>query len=146
MRRNRGLVVLAGLMLGVLSGGLVQAQERRIHRLMEELREEMWQYRQGLDFFARAPEYNTLVELRWRLRNSARQMSELESRPRAERERRETARQMDQLSNELKRVTGRLENRTDFGAPAEVRRRADRLKAHADRIAATIDRLRALVR
>ena len=146
MRRNRGLAVLAGVMLAVLGGGLVQAQERRIHRLMEELREEMWQYRQGLDFFSRAPEYNTLVDLRWRLRNSARQMSELESRPRAERERREVARQMDQLSNELKRVTGRLENRTDLGAPREVRQKADRLKAHADRIEANINRLRAMVR
>src|SRR5215211_125372 len=45
--------------------------ERRIARLMDQLRDEMWAYRQELDFFRRAPEYPELVELRYRLRGQS---------------------------------------------------------------------------
>ena len=35
---------------------------RRIDRLMDRLRDEMWAYRQDLSYFQRAPEYNQLRE------------------------------------------------------------------------------------
>jgi hypothetical protein len=120
--------------------------ERRIARLMDDLREEMWAYRRELNFFRRAPEYRELVELRWRLRNQAMRVAELEGRPRAERTQRELAREMERTARELKRLTGRLESRTDLGAPREVRRHADRLKEHADRIRDLIGRLHDAVR
>ena len=65
-------------------------QEKRISRLMDQLREEMWGYRQELDFFRRAPEYSQLVNLRYRLRGQAIRVAELEaSGPRGQRAQRE---------------------------------------------------------
>jgi hypothetical protein len=43
---------------------------------MDRLRDEMWAFRQELDFFRRAPEFNQLVELRYQLRNFAIEMAE----------------------------------------------------------------------
>ena len=43
---------------------------------MDRLRDEMWAYRQELDFFQRAPEYNQLIELRYRLRGLAIRVAE----------------------------------------------------------------------
>jgi hypothetical protein len=121
--------------------------ERRIGRLMGELRDEMWAYRRELEFFRRAPEYGQLVELRYRLRAQAIRVAELEAGGRrTQREQLALARQMEATASNLKRLTGRLENRTDVAAPAEARRRADRLKARADRIRNQIDRLHELVR
>jgi hypothetical protein len=150
MRRDRWLILLMGVVLFGVAGPAARAQdrkERRIARLMDELREEMWEFRRGLNYFSRAPEYNRLVDLRWDLRNSATRVAELEGKgPRAEREQREKAVLMDRQANELKRLTTRLENRTDVGAAREVKRRADQLKAHADRIELLIDRLKQAVR
>jgi len=121
--------------------------ERRVARLMDGLRDEMWAYRQELDFFRRAPEYNRLVDLRYRLRGQAIRVAELERRgPRAQREQLFLAREMEQTARELKGLTDRLETRTDIGAGPERRRHADRLKAHADRIRELIGRLHDVVR
>lgn len=121
--------------------------ERRVDRMMDQLREEMWAYRQELDFFRRAPEYEKLVDLRYRLRGLAIRVAELErGGPRAQREQREAARAMEETARDLKNLTGRLENRTDLGAPQEVRRRADRLKQRADTIRGMIERYSDLVR
>jgi len=113
-----------------------QRVERRIAVLMEELRTEMWAYR-------RTPEYPTLVDLRFKLRDQAIRVADLERArgPEARVAQRELAREMEQSARELKRLTGRLENRADLGAPREVRRLADRLKDHADAIQGTIRRL-----
>jgi len=120
-----------------------QRVERRIAVLMEELRTEMWAYRQELDFFQRTPEYPTLVDLRFKLRDQAIRVADLERArgPEARVAQRELAREMEQSARELKRLTGRLENRADLGAPKEVRRLADRLKDHANAIQGTIRRL-----
>src|SRR4051812_2125724 len=121
--------------------------ERRVARLMDRLREEMWSYRQELDFFRRAPEYNRLVDLRYRLRGQAIRVAQLEEGgPRSQRAQRELAREMEETARDLKRLTGQLEARTDVGAPGEVRRRADRLKERADEIRNLIGRLRDAVR
>jgi len=149
MRKVKWTALLAVL---TLVPPLVQAQktdreERRIARLMDQLREEMWSYRQQLDFFRRAPEYQQLVDLRYRLRGLAIRVAQLEeSGPRGHRAQRELAREMEEAARNLKRTTDRLENRTDLGAPREVRRHADRLKEHADRIRSLIGRLHDQVR
>jgi hypothetical protein len=114
---------------------------------MDQLREEMWAYRQELDFFRRAPEYSELVELRYRLRGQAIRVAELEEGgPRAQVAQRELAREMEQTARDLTRLTGRLENRTDIAAARVIRDRADRLKRHADEIRDSIARLRDLIR
>jgi len=122
-------------------------EERRISRLMDKLRDEMWDYRRDLDFFRRTPEYTQLVDLRFRLRGQAMRVAELErGGPRAQREQRELAREMRQTAEQLTRLTGRLEERTDLGAREDVRRRADRLKSRAEDIRRLIGRLDDLVR
>src|SRR5262245_11452395 len=122
-------------------------KERRIARLMDQLRDELWSYRRELNFFRRAREYNRLVDLRYQLRGLAIRVAELEGRgPRAQRTQRDLARRMETRARALKRLTGRLERRTDLGAPREVRRRADSLKRRADRIQEVIRRLHTLIR
>jgi len=121
--------------------------ERRITRLMDQLRDEMWAYRQELDFFRRAPEYSELVELRYRLRGQAIRVAELEEGgPRAQVVQRGLAREMEQTARDLARLTGRLENRTDIAAREVIRDRADRLRHHADEILDLISRLHDVVR
>lgn len=139
------LVTVLGL-VGQPAAG--QRGERRIGPLMDRLREELWAYRQELDFFRRAPEYRQLVDLRYDIREMARRMVELEDRgPQGRRMQRELARRMEDSARQLRRLTDRLEQRTDVvPAPREVRRRADRLKQRADRIREQIGRLRELVR
>jgi len=128
--------------------GRVDRGERRVDRLMDQLREEMWDYRRELNFFQRAPEYNRLVDLRYEVRGLAMRVAELERAggPRARAQQRELARRMEERARDLKRLTGQLERRTDLGAPVEVRRHADRLKGRADRIRDIIGRLRDVVR
>jgi hypothetical protein len=121
--------------------------ERNIARLMDRLRDEMWAYRQELDVFRNTPVFVRLVDLRYALREQAIRVVELEDRgPRARRAQYEASQRMKKTADELKRLTGRLEERTDDGAPREVRRRADRMKEHADRIEDMIDRLARLTR
>jgi hypothetical protein len=87
-------------------------QDRRIARLMDRLRDEIYAYRQELNFFQRAPEYNELVELRYRLRNLAINVADArESDPQAQR----AAWEMQQVARDLYRQTGELEERTDSG-------------------------------
>jgi len=117
--------------------------ERSVHRLMDRLRDEMWDYRRELNFFRRAQEYDRLVDLRYEIRGMAMRVAGLEGRPR---EQRELARRMGERARDLKRLTRQLERRTDLGAPAEVRRHADRLKDRANRIDEIIDRLYDAVR
>lgn len=151
MRAMKWTVLLASVVL-VGSPAAAEAQgdrreERRIARLMDRLREEMWSYRQELDFFRRAPEYPQLVDLRHRLRGQAVRVAELEDTgPRGQRAQRELAREMEATARDLKRLTGKLENRTDVGRGPEVRRRADKLKARADEIRDMIAKLHDLVR
>jgi hypothetical protein len=70
MRHAQWMVLLALLSIApqVQAQAFKKAErtERRIAQLMDRLREEMWAYRQELDFFRRAPEYAELVELRYR--------------------------------------------------------------------------------
>jgi hypothetical protein len=140
------LVVLLGLVPQLAQAQRDGRTERRIARLMDDLRSDMWSYRQELDFFRRAPEYEQLVDLRYRIRGLAIRVAELEGRPGASRSQREMAREMEEAARDLQRLTARLEQRTDIAAPREVRRRADMLKVQADRIRETIDRLSDLVR
>lgn len=119
-------------------------QDRRIARLMDELREEMWSYRQELDFFRRAPEYQQLIELRYQLRNLAIEVAESQGggfRPPYRQ-----ARAMDQAARQLYQLTGQLEERTDAGAPQEVKRRADALRERAVEIRVLIGRLHEVAR
>ena len=116
---------------------------RRLARLMDRLRDEMWDYRQELNFFQRAPEYNQLVELRYQLRGLAMRVAEAEENdPQAQR----AAREMDQAARELYRLTNRLEQRADLGPREEVRRRADALEERAVEIRVLIGRLHEMVR
>jgi hypothetical protein len=118
-------------------------QERRVERLMDRLRDEMYSYRQELNFFQRAPEYNELVELRYQLRNLAIQVADSrEGDPQAQR----AAWQMQQVARDLYRQTGELEERTDAGAREEVERRANQLQERAVEIRVLIGRLHEVVR
>jgi hypothetical protein len=110
---------------------------------MERLRDEMWAYRQELNFFQRAPEYDDLVELRYQLRGLAMRVADAdENDPQAQR----AAREMDQAARELYRLTNRLEQRVDLGPREEVRRRADALEERAVEIRVLIGRLHEMVR
>jgi hypothetical protein len=151
MRHAKWVALLAVLSLvpGAQAQALKKAErtERRIARLMDRLRDQMWAYRQELDFFQRAPEYAELVELRYQLRGQAIHVAELEEGgPRAQIAQRELAREMEQTARELARLTSRMENRTDIAAREVVRDRADRLKHHADEIRNLIARLHDVVR
>jgi hypothetical protein len=150
MRQLKWVILLAVI---TLLPRAAQAQrtddrtERRVGRLMDRLREEMWSYRQELDFFRRAPEHPKLVELRWRLRVLAVRVADLEDNgPRARRMQRDLAREMEEVADDLTKLTGKLEDRTDVAGAAEVRRRADRLKTRADKIREMIDDLSDVVR
>jgi len=110
---------------------------------MDRLREEMWSYRQELDFFQRAPEYRQLVDLRYQLRNSAIDLAEARE---GDRELPRQAREMAGLSRDLYRLTNQLEGRTNLGNPAEVRQRADLLEEHAVEIRVLVGRLHEVLR
>src|SRR4051812_35772719 len=121
----------------------VQGQGRREARLMDRLRDEMWAYRQELNFFQRAPEYQQLVDLRYTLRELAMRVAQApEGDPQVQR----TAREMEQAGRQLYLLTGQLEARSDLGAPQEVRRRADALRDRAVEIRVLIGRLHEAVR
>jgi hypothetical protein len=121
--------------------------EQKIGRLMDSLREEMWAYRQELEPFRGTPDYPELIESRFRLRNLAIRVADLEKGgDRAQRAQRELSREMRKEAQELKRRTGRLEDRADQVAGKNARRLADRLKERADDIEAHITRLDELVR
>ncbi len=110
---------------------------------MDRLRDEMWAYRQDLNYFQRAPEYNQLIELRYQLRGLAIRVAEAgETDPQAQR----AAREMDQAARELYRLTNNLEQRTSLGSRDEVRRRADALEERAVEIRVLIGRLHEIVR
>ena len=116
---------------------------RRIDRLMDRLRDEMWAYRQDLNYFQRAPEYNQLIELRYQLRGLAIRVAEAgETDPQAQR----AAREMQQAARELYRLTNLLEERVNLGARDEVHRRADALEERAVEIRVLIGRLHEIVR
>ena len=116
---------------------------RRLSRLMDRLRDEMWAYRQELAFFQRAPEDEQLLDLRYQLRGLAIRVAEAgENDPQAQR----AAREMDQVARELYRLTNRLEQRADLGPREEVRRRADALEERAVEIRVLIGRLHEIVR
>src|SRR4051812_29794430 len=121
--------------------------EVKIDRLMDSLREEMWAYRQELEPFRGTPDYEPLLESRYRLRGLAVRVAELEKGGgRAQRAQHDLAKQMRQEAQELKRRTGRLEDKTDRAAGKNARRLADRLKERADDIEGHISRLDELVR
>jgi len=121
--------------------------EMKIDRLMDGLREEMWAYRQELEPFRQSADYPELIETRYRLRNLAIRVAELEKGGgRAQQAQAVLAREMQKEANELKRRTGRLENKTDRNPSKEARRLADRLKERADDIEGHIERLAHLVR
>src|SRR3954452_19295477 len=106
MRTVKWAVVLAVFALGAPAAQSQKAdrEERKIARLMDQLREEMWSYRQELDFFRRAPEYSQLVDLRYRLRGLAIRVAQLEeSGPRGRRGQREAAGEMEEAARNLKR-------------------------------------------
>jgi hypothetical protein len=147
MRHARWAALLTVLSFGPQAQAQVQRgddqQDRRIARLMDRLRDEMYAYRQELNFFQRAPEYNELVELRYRLRNLAINVADArEGDPQAQR----AAWEMQQVARDLYRQTGELEERTDVGAREEVQRRANQLQEHAVEIRVLIGRLHEVVR
>jgi hypothetical protein len=125
-----------------------ERDERGVARLMDRLRDEMWDHRRELNFFQRAPEYRELVDLRYHLRSEAMRVADLDrGAPRARLAQREVARHMEESARRLERLTRQLERHTDIGgAPADVRRHADHLKEQAERIRHLVGRLEDLVR
>ena len=115
--------------------------ERRAARLMDRLRDEMWAFRQELDYFRRAPEYQQLIDLRYRIRNFAIEMAEARE---YNEDVRGHARQMAQAARDLYHLAEHLEDRLDARNP-EVRRRADALHEHAVEIRVLIGRLHELM-
>ena len=105
---------------------------------MDRLRDEMWAYRQELDFFRKAPEYNKLVDLRYQLRAFAIEMAEARE---FNQDIRGHARQMERAARELYRLSEHLEDRMDGRANADVRRRADALHERAVEIRVLVGRL-----
>src|SRR4028118_473773 len=77
--------------------------ERRIVRVIDRLRDEMYSYRQELEFFRRAPEYNDLIELRYRLRTLAMEVADPSHRDYGYQRR--AAREMEQRARALHRRT-----------------------------------------
>jgi hypothetical protein len=113
--------------------------QRRVGRLMDRLRDEMFSYRQELEFFRRAPEYDDLLNLRYNLRNLAVWVADPEHRDFSGQRR--AARQMEQAARELYAKTAQLEQRINLGSPEEVHRRADALEEHAVEIRVLVGRL-----
>ncbi len=102
MRRVKWAVLVAVLGLVPQPAQAQRERERRVDRLMDRLREELWSYRQEVDFFRRAPEYARLVDLRYRLRGLAIRVAQLEERgPRGRQMQRELAREMDEVARNL---------------------------------------------
>src|SRR4051794_37209032 len=133
MRQARwiALLAVAGLAPQTADAQVFQPQ-RRIAALMDQLREQMWVYRQELNFFQRAPEYERWRELRYPPRNKPVRAAELgQAGPSTFPEQHELARGMEQTAREMFRLTRQLEYRTDLGARDEVRRRADMLTNQA---------------
>src|SRR3954467_13221946 len=91
------LVVAAVAPQAAKGQGFGGRPERRIPVLMDQLREQMWAFRQDLDFFQRAPEYPQLVEQRHHLRNKAIHIAELgQAGPSSYPAQRELAREMEE--------------------------------------------------
>lgn len=122
-------------------GPQTDAGDRRAARLMDLLRDELWAFRQELEFFRRAPEYQQLVDLRYQIRNFAIEMAEARQ---YNEDVRGHARQMAQAARELYHLAEHLEDRLDARNP-EVRRRADALHEHAVEIRVLIGRLHELM-
>ncbi len=121
--------------------------EKRIAAIMTEFNEEMRGYERELKFFHDVPEHKSLLDTRNKLVGQSARMTELElSGTGAGPAIRDLAGQMDLTSRELKLGTDRLDQRAGAGAPKEVRRAADKLKAHADRMVKTIDKVVAMFR
>ncbi len=117
--------------------------DRRVARLMDRLREEMWSYRQELEFFRQAPEYQQLVDLRYQLRNEAVDLAEArEIDPQVQKR----VRAMVETARNLYVLTGHLEDRTDLGQKEEVRRLADKLRERTVEIRILIGRLQEIQR
>jgi len=140
------MVPLAALILAPVTAR-AQAFDRDAHGrviwMMERLRDQMWTYRQELDFFQRAPEYQQLVDLRYRLRGLAVNLTQPFTDPRTQYG---SAREMERAARDLYRLTRQLEGRVDLGAPGEVRRRADMLTEQAVEIRVLIGRLHEALR
>lgn len=122
-------------------------QDRRLGILLERFRDQAWSYRQELDFFQRAPEYQPLIGLRYDLRNKAVRVVQLEQEGQSGNpEQRQLAREMEQFARELYRQTRRLEGRADSGARQEVRNHADSLTEKAVEMRVLIGRLHEALR
>ena len=117
------------------------AGDRRAARLMDLLRDELWAFRQELEFFRRAPEYPQLVDLRYQIRNFAIEMADARQ---YNEDVRGHARQMERAARDLYHLAEHLEDRLDARNP-EVRRRADALHEHAVEVRVLIGRLHELM-
>lgn len=111
--------------------------DRRAAQLMDQLRNELWAFRQELEFFRRAPEYQQLVDLRYQIRNFAIEMAEARQ---YNEDVRGHARQMARAARDMYRLAEHLEDRLEARNP-EVRRRADSLHEHAVEVRVIIGRL-----
>src|SRR3954447_8582157 len=79
-------------------------EERSITRLMDRLRDEMWDYRRELNFFRRAPEYDQLGDIRYHLRSQAMRVADLDrGGPRDHLAQREVARRMEESARQMER-------------------------------------------
>lgn len=145
-------IAWGALLVVVASAPLpAQAQQRgqsasgdpRVARLTDELREEMWGFRQELDFFRQVPEYSQLVELRYQIRTQA--IDLVKARDFNDPGARRLARQMERSGRELYHLAEHLEDRLDPSNRAEVRRRADSLHEHAVEIRVLIGRLHEVI-
>lgn len=117
-------------------------QDRRLGSLLDQLREYAWSYRQELNFFQRAPEYEALVALRYHLRNKAARVVELEQTGQGDGpEQKALAREMQQYARDFYRLTRQLEERTDAGPRDQVRLHADSLTELAVEIRVIVGRL-----
>jgi len=144
---------LAVIVLASLAPQAAKAQvqavepERRLGILLDRFREQAWTYRQELEFFQRAPEYQQLVGLRYDLRNKAIRVVQLEQAGQSGApEQRQLAKEMEQFARELYRLTRQLEGRADSGARQEVRSHADSLTEQAVEMRVLIGRLHEALR
>lgn len=117
-------------------------QDRRLGRLLDQLREYAWSYRQELNFFQRAPEYETLVALRYHLRNKAARVVELEQTGQGDGPEQQTlAREMQQFARDFYRYTRQLEERTTVGPRDQVHLHAESMTEMAVEIRVIVGRL-----
>lgn len=126
----------------VAQGPVNDGSDRRVAHLMDRLRDELWSFRQELEFFRSVPDYQRLIELRYQVRNYAIEMAEARS---FNEDVRQHAYQMDRAARDMYHLAEHLEDRLDPRNHPEVRRRADSLHEHAVEVRVLVGRLHEVI-